>query len=31
MKIALIGGAAAVLCASLLPFVTLAQDGSRLG
>ncbi len=28
MKIALIGGAAAVLCASLLPFVTLAQDGA---
>ena len=28
MKIALIGGAAAVLCASVLPFVTLAQDAA---
>ena len=27
-KIALIGGAAAVLCASVLPFVTLAQDAA---
>jgi allantoinase len=28
VKIALIDGAAAVVCASLLPFVTLAQDGA---